>query len=418
MSEVDAAMVSWPSNSRFVETADSGRYKAWRLQVASTAFDVSGDDDESEPAADDVVNISPAHASNAQSMLAAYTAAMPEFDLSTLLPTFDVASIMPKIDTTALSAIAKVQSIIPKIDTTALSAIAKVQSIIPKIETLLPSSLMPQTGIVEILRAQESLLAGLPDFSKMLGGIRTDWLAAIQPAIDATTALEHISEMFRSFDWDSITRTPRVPDNWPNDIHENLPELVKMVNRDGIPAAWVPRSEVLTLLLTASTGDARSEVLVQHRDEILDDCSECLDDLADPFLDPILPIAREVLDACRKGFWKVGAISAVQVAHSIVEALHWVSDRQRVAKHHVLTMETPYTRMLEQATRAPLVLFYDDWNPLSGKPRPAHLTRHVVSHRLDTDQVSERNCIVAVMLMASLIVTVYQLDLGQREIAA
>ncbi|WP_447949188.1 hypothetical protein [Microbacterium aurum] len=380
--------------------------------MASTVIVVSSDG-ENEPAANSIVGIYPALANNAQSVLDAYTAAMPKIDLSALMPAFDIASLMPKIDTSALSAIANVQSILPKIDTLVPSL--NISGVMPKFDY---APLMQQTGIAEILRAQESLLAGLPDYSGILSGIRTDWFEALEPQIDFTATLQPILEMFRSLDWDSITRPLRVPDNWPDDIHENLPELVDMVNRDGIPAAWVPRSEVLTLLLDASAGDERSEVLIRHRDEILDDCTEWLEDLADPVLDPILSIAREVLGACRNGFWKVGAISAVQVVHSIVESLHWVSDRQRVAKHHILTMETPYARMLEQATRAPLVLFYDDWNPLSGKPRPAHLTRHVVSHRLGEDQVNERNCIVAVMLMASLIVTVYQLDLGHKEIAA
>lgn len=380
--------------------------------MASTVIVVSGDD-ENEPATNSIVSISPALASNAQSVLNAYTAAMPKIDLSALMPAFDIASLMPELDTSALTAIANVQSILPTIDTLVPSL--NISGVMPSFDY---APLMQQAGVAEIFRAQESLLAGLPDYSKILRGIRTDWLEAIQPQIDFTATLQPILDMFRSIDWDSITSPLRVPDNWPDDIHENLPELVDMVNREGIPAAWVPRSEVLTLLLDASAGDERSEVLIQHRDEILDDCSEWLEDLTDPVLDPILSIAREVLGACRSGFWKVAAISAVQVVHSIVESLHWVSDRQRVAKHHILTMETPYARMLEQATRAPLVLFYDDWNPLSGKPRPAHLTRHVVSHRLADDQVNERNCIVAVMLMASLIVTVYQLDLGQKEIAA
>jgi hypothetical protein len=81
-------------------------------------------------------------------------------------------------------------------------------------------------------------------------------------------------------------------------------------------------------------------------------------------------------------------------------------------------MELPVSQLLEQATRAPLVKFYDDWNPKSGQPRPVHLTRHVVSHHLADDQVSARNCVVAVMLMASLLVTVEHLELGRGETAA
>ena len=250
-------------------------------------------------------------------------------------------------------------------------------------------------------------------FDEMAAG----WISAM-PKFDFGSTLEPVIELLRAMDWESITRRERIPSNWPGDVDEKLGALIDMVNDEGIPAAWVPRTEVLDALLAAEPGDERTAVLIAHRDDILEDCSEWLSELEDEFLHPVLPISRQVLDACRDGHWQVAALAAVPVVHAVVESLRWVSDRQRVAKYHQLTMSTPYTRLLEQATRAPLVLFYDDWDPRSGRPRPTHLTRHVVSHRLGADQVSERNCIVAVMLMASLLVTVYQLDLGQKQIAA
>lgn len=349
-----------------------------------------------------------------QSALSAYVVAMPKFDFVQMQPALDVARLMPKFDTDAFSTIANIQSMLPEIQRSLVPAL-NIAAALPKVDFDLN---IPKSMLLEVARIQETALAGLPHPSTMLAGITSDWIAAIQPTIDVTASLQPIMEVLRSIDWDLITRRPRTPDNWPDDMDEKLPALMELVNQDGIPAAWVPRSEVLDALLSATTGDERSRVLIEYGDEILADCAEWVEALVDPVLEPVLPIAREVLDACRDGHWKVGAISAVQVVHSIVESLHWVSDRQRVAKHHVLKISTPCTRLLEQATRAPLVMFYDDWNPLSGKPRPAHLTRHVVSHSLGNDQVSERNCIVAVMLMASLLVTVYQLDLGQRETAA
>jgi hypothetical protein len=41
-----------------------------------------------------------------------------------------------------------------------------------------------------------------------------------------------------------------------------------------------------------------------------------------------------------------------------------------------------------------------------------------VSHQLGEDQVSARNCVVAVMLMTSLLVTIEQLELGREAVAA
>lgn len=347
------------------------------------------------------------------SALSAYAAAMPKIDFTQFRSAFDIARLVPRIDTGALAAVANIQSMLPNIErslTPALNIAAAMPK--PVFDLNIPKS-MP----LHVARIQDTTLAGMPDRWAMFTGISSDWIAAIQPTIDLNASLQPIIDVLRSIDWDLITRRHRTPDNWPDGMDEQLHALIELVNVDGIPATWVPRSEVLEALLSATTGDERSRVLIEHRDEILTDCADWVEELVDPVLEPVLPIAREVLHACRDGRWKVGAVSAVQVVHSIVESLHWVSDRQRVAKHHVLKVSTPYTQLLEQASRAPLVMFYDDWNPQSGKPRPAHLTRHVVSHSLGDDQVSDRNCIVAVMLMASLLVTVYQLDLGQREVA-
>jgi hypothetical protein len=381
--------------------------------VAPTEIVIVPDDDEVEPTTSNIVSISPALTSSAQSLLAAYTAAMPKFDFSALLPTFDLASLVPRIDTSALTAIANVQSMLPKFDT--LVPAPDIAALMPTVDY---ASLVPRTGIAEVFRAQESLLAGLPDYSKMLGGIRKDWLAGIQPQIDFTASMQPIFEMLRSTDWDALSRRLLLPHNWPDDIEEKLPALVEMVNSDGIPAAWVPRDEVLDELLSAETGHSRSRVLLERRELILEDCAMWLEDLHDPVLDPVLPTVQEALEACRHGLWRAGAISAVAVVHSIVESLDWVSDRQKAERHYALSLTTRRDLLMRQASTAPLVPFYSEWHPRSGKPRPELLARHVVSHQLGEDQVNERNCIVAVMLMASLLITVYQLDLGLKEIAA
>lgn len=218
-------------------------------------------------------------------------------------------------------------------------------------------------------------------------------------------------DVLRGFDWDAFERRIRVPRNWPTAYEQYLPDLASMVNDEGIPVAWVPRWELLETLLGAPDATARSLLLVKHRDEILHDCEIALDDVSDPALMPFMSTVRELLSASRYGLWKVTAISAVAITHSIVERLEWVSARQQVKKHHALQESVTLAEVMERATRGPLVLFYDDWNPKSRRPRPTHLTRHVVSHRFGPEQVAERNCVVAVMLLTSLMVTVDQLEL-------
>jgi hypothetical protein len=66
--------------------------------------------------------------------------------------------------------------------------------------------------------------------------------------------------------------------------------------------------------------------------------------------------------------------------------------------------------------RAPLILFYKEWNPKSGKPQPHSLARHVVSHRIADTHLDDYNCLKALMLMASTMATVHRLQLGRPAI--
>lgn len=218
--------------------------------------------------------------------------------------------------------------------------------------------------------------------------------------------------------WRDWLRRAHRPSNWTDEIEERIDDVIAVVNGEGVPVAWVPRTDILKALLDASSPDERSLILIDHRDEILEDCQTVLSRVDEGSDVPTLPIAHKVLAGCQEGHWEIAAISAVAVVHGIVEALRWAFDQQKVAAHHSLRATDSTDRLMEQATRAPLVRFYDEWNEKSGKPRPAHVTRHVVSHKLAPDQVSERNCIVAIMLMCSLLRTVYELELGGDDAAA
>ncbi|QAY74247.1 hypothetical protein ET445_13855 [Agromyces protaetiae] len=293
--------------------------------------------------------------------------------------------------------------IIPKAQLAAISSLA---AAIPR--TIVMPSLPPD--LTESIRSMAQAVASsqasalaqitahmpqLPDlsgFQKMLAG------TALSPGI---------------LEW---LRTAHRPGNWSDAVEEQIDAVVELVNDDGIPVAWVPRTATLEELLTASSGNERSLILIARRDEILEDCASALARLEDDSAEfPALPIVQKVLAGCRDGHWEIAAVTAVTIVHGTVEALRWASDRQRAARQHALQTDEGRDRLLEQATRAPLVRFYDEWHAKSGKPRPAHLSRHVVAHDLAPDQVTERNCIVAVMLMASLLRTVYELELGRED---
>jgi hypothetical protein len=326
--------------------------------------------------------------------------------------TVDVASVQAGIGP-ALRVLSTMDDLMPKVD---MSHILRAQEIVhasalPQLDWLEGFSNNLATQILPAITLPQ--VNWLGDFHKNFASQMVPMIAV--PRFELPTGF---LDALRMIDWDLLSRRSLAPSNWPDEYEEYLPGLLNLVNIEGVPAAWVPRQSLLLLLVAASSAEERTELLIAHREEILEDCVDWVETLEGEFITPQLPIAKKVLAACKDGHWEVAAISAVAVVHAVVESLHWVSDRQGASKHHRLTMELPVSRLLEQATRAPLAVFYDEWNPRSGKPRPAQLSRHVVSHRIAEDQVSNRNCIVAVMLMASLLVSVEQLELGRQETTA
>lgn len=298
------------------------------------------------------------------------------------------------------------------------------KSLVPNVEQLIPtynvSGLFPTERVLgsivgpnlSWIKAHQEVVADL--LPKL---VLPNFHVPLVPLFDIRL-FDGLLDVIRGADWARLLRRIGVPSNWPDEFDHVLLQLVEIVNGEGIPVAWVPRTSILEALIAAESATARSELLIAYRDEILEDCADLVENLDDAFLARYLPIAKEALAVCRGGHWAVAAIASVTLVHNLVEALEWVSDRQRVAKDHRFRADESVSRLLEQATRAPLVRFYDDWHPKSGRPRPTHITRHVVSHRLDEDQISARNCVVAIMLMASLLVTVEQLELGRAEVAA
>jgi hypothetical protein len=244
-----------------------------------------------------------------------------------------------------------------------------------------------------------------------------DVAALVKASIRIPTIQPALLEALRGIDWEAFERRISTPRNWPSDFERILPMLQVIANDEGIPIAWVPDADILEELASAPDSATRSSLLIERRDDILENCRSATENIEHELITPLMPSVREVFDACASGFWMVGALASVQLTHSIVEALAWPSDRQRVQKFHALTSDVSLRGVMEQATRAPLVQFYEDWHPKSGRPRPVNLSRHVITHRFGPDQVVDRNCVVAVMLLASLVVTVDQLGLASTVAA-
>lgn len=325
-----------------------------------------------------------------------------------------------------------IEAMMPKIDMAEITGLAKISAGLATQNSEWISSIQAAMPKIDV-----ASLSGMAEISRGLAVQNTRWLATIQPVLPKIEipSLAHfvapawfdglreivnaqISGILSGIDWEQLRRRTLVPANWPTEFEDHLPMIQEALNAEGLPLAWVPRREVFLELVTAPTAEERLEILRNHRGEVLEDCAQIVENLEDDFMAAQIPLARDVVSACRAGHWRVAAVSAVVIVHAVVENLEWSTNPQGLMKNHGFAAPSTLEELIERATRAPFVSFYVEWHPKSGKPQPRGLARNMVSHRVTDTHLDEHNCLIAVMLMASLMETVYQLDLGRPAVEA
>ncbi len=207
----------------------------------------------------------------------------------------------------------------------------------------------------------------------------------------------------------------------PSNLHglEGIEEVVALTRDEGLPLVWVPRNEILQVLVEASDADTRRGILLSHRDEILEDCVTVLSDAA-----PLLAVglstlpamchewvkeADDAVRALKAGFVGPAQSHAANVIEGIAPYMSWFltdkhtrKDTVDRAKEDVEDVESLSLLMNYLALR-PLVLAYDKWFPGSDEPPPDHFARHVTVHAAGHPMVfNEYNALIAVMLATSL----------------
>jgi hypothetical protein len=176
---------------------------------------------------------------------------------------------------------------------------------------------------------------------------------------------------------------------------------------EGIPLSWVPRTEIVVLLIEADGPDARVSILLDRREDILDDCEEAL-----------APIAHEWGAQCRSAVAAMRAnldgpaqSHASNIIDSIVLGLHGKNGRENAkARAQEDFDELPLQLAAENLSLRPLFRAFTTWFPNTGIDPPDYFARHATSHAVGHAGVfAPISALVAVMLATSLTVQ-YGLD--------
>lgn len=241
--------------------------------------------------------------------------------------------------------------------------------------TGLDTFLRDSAGFQEQLRQQTDLFAQL-----------SEQLAASLPKFD-TTKLRAALERW-------------IPTNLRQ--IENLDAVATIAVEEGIPLSWVPRRRIVVALLDAPDSGARRAMLVEHQEDILDDC-----------LDVLLPIehewaaeCREAVNALRAGFHGPAQSHGSNIIDSIVLGLHGKHGRQHAKDQASEAFDDmPLQLAAENLSLRPLFLAFARWFPDSGGPPPDHFARHATAHAVGHAGVFDpSSALIAVMLATSLTV--------------
>jgi hypothetical protein len=226
---------------------------------------------------------------------------------------------------------------------------------------------------------------------------------ALAQAQEATRTLRTIGPLLEAA-WRGA-----LPSNWPVEGTgaRLVRQAVSVVADEAIPLAWVPRSGIVTELIGAQDGNERIKILLAHKDDIVADCEACLDHCTALDLADSVKLARCVIDAYKDDHQAAAQSLAVSVTERLITD-HVVGaparDSYKKAKElATFRGEIRLSQVRRAIAIAPIVRFYAEWYPWSGKPEPAELSRHVSVHHASPRQYSPENSLLAVMLLVSLL---------------
>jgi len=92
-----------------------------------------------------------------------------------------------------------------------------------------------------------------------------------------------------------------LPANWRGLTSEETKNTVDLMKSEGLNLAWAPRPEILRQLIAADGHEARCEVLLERRDEIVVDVEQVLSEVERSDLQPIVAAGLEAIKTYRDG---------------------------------------------------------------------------------------------------------------------
>lgn len=201
----------------------------------------------------------------------------------------------------------------------------------------------------------------------------------------------------------------KVPENISPLKPARVDRMREIAFTEGIAFAWVPRADLVQLLLEAPSAEARRVLLEEKAPVALEDC----DVLLRPLRDGWALECRESIGAYRAGFWRAAQSHAANIIDTVGLAVLTPPnpgskpDREARAEgvHRgavAIEGETKLFDGIARLTLAPLAIVWEHYDRLSSDA-VSNFSRHATAHSLGRLGVLSRvNSLIAVMVATSL----------------
>ena len=192
-----------------------------------------------------------------------------------------------------------------------------------------------------------------------------------------------------------------LPDNWTGLDPAEVASIIELVSETGYSLVWLPRIEIVRELMDADCVDVPALIL-DRKEEVLDDAGRCLADVARPELMQLRAAIEESIAVFREGHHRAAQALAAVVFTSEVHAhfaMGTTASRKRMEAAD--PMGGPIGRIRIHTIFRAAVLALAEFRPDRAVPVRRSFNRHNSAHRITTEQWTEANALSSIMLATS-----------------
>jgi hypothetical protein len=189
------------------------------------------------------------------------------------------------------------------------------------------------------------------------------------------------------------------PENWKDLSTEEILSVVDLMEATGLCLVWTPRAAIVRELLDDPDFDA-FRIVQERRAEILSDLSDCLDQVAYPEFDELCEAAGEAIACDREGHHRAAQALTASIFTTMIN-VHLgqgtTDARKQFGETHPRDAYIGHLRIRSIFVAAKQAVA--EYNPLGDGPSHRRFNRHNTVHRVTPEQFTERNSLMALMLV-------------------